>query len=773
MPASPRPRRPPPAGPAAATALALAVLAVTWSGLYEGVGAPHLVALCAVAALPAIAAVAAPRRRGLLVPAAAVAAVPLVLAIALRHSVIDYLTFDGAAWRDARAVVPDGLRTASNSGLPVSFDERPELVALLDLALAALAATIAWQLLARRRPVAGLVALGVGLAYRWTVEPPAQGVAAGALALAAVAGVLALAAWDGGGGRRAVRRATGALALGGTAVLIGAGLGAGPATTGDAWWAWKDWEVGGSDPAAAAALDLGQRYGALDWPETPRVALTVRSESNLPLRAVVLEDFDGASFTLADPATGSTGERLVPIADNALELDPGEGSDGPSRSQQVTLVGATSQVLLLSGRTIRVEGPFEGVARATAGAVQLEEPLAPGDSYIARGIVPRPRPADLVRAAPLDPDALPAASTRLRGEYGGEPVDVPAWGSGRPAPDDLALGAYAGVRDLARRVAGDAATPYAAVNRIESFLRRGYTYDEQPPYPTSLPDGAGSPAGRPPLADFLLTSRRGFCQHFAGGMAVMLRSLGVPARVAVGYGTGRYDADRAAWVVLDRDAHSWVEVWFPGRGWLPFDPTPGRSAPNPASVSSPDYAPSSFEIDLGGIESAAVDPPVPDAGAQEPAPEPEAAQPAAGGGGGAAWWWWALAALALPVAAVPAIRAARRARARRRGDERERVIAAARDLEAELGALGLAPSPAATPSERAAQVRRRTGVDPAPLYRRAEQARYGGAPPAPGAAAAAWSEADRMRRAIRRGATAGRRLRAAFAIRARRGTVVT
>ena len=97
-------------------------------------------------------------------------------------------------------------------------------------------------------------------------------------------------------------------------------------------------------------------------------------------------------------------------------------------------------------------------------------------------------------------------------------------------------GPYAPVHDLAARVAGDAATPYAAVNRIEAYLRRNYTYDEQPPYPTSLPDDwpADMPRGRPPLVDFLFGSRRGYCQHFAGSMAVMLRSLGIPARVAVG-----------------------------------------------------------------------------------------------------------------------------------------------------------------------------------------------------------------------------------------------
>jgi len=127
----------------------------------------------------------------------------------------------------------------------------------------------------------------------------------------------------------------------------------------------------------------------------------------------------------------------------------------------------------------------------------------------------------------------------------------------------------------------------------------------------------------------------------------------------------------------------------------------------------------------------------------------------------------------VPLAAIPAARGALRARARRRGDERARVIAAARDLESSLRALGWAPPPAGAPSERAADVRDRTGIDPSGLYRRAAQARYAGAPLPAGAGAAAWRESGRLRRAIRRRASMGRRIRAAFAIRPWRGTVAT
>ena len=118
----------------------------------------------------------------------------------------------------------------------------------------------------------------------------------------------------------------------------------------------------------------------------------------------------------------------------------------------------------------------------------------------------------------------------------------------------------------ARRIARRASSPYAATLAVERWLRAGggFAYDQHPPLP----------ATGHPLVDFVTTSRRGYCQHFAGAMTVMLRFLGIPSRVAVGFTSGRYRD--GAWVVTDHDAHAWVEAWFDGYGWLPFDPTPGR-----------------------------------------------------------------------------------------------------------------------------------------------------------------------------------------------------
>lgn len=757
------------AGPVGAAVVAVAVLAVAWTRLYDGVGAWHVVVLCAVAALPA-AATAVPRVRSLAPAAATLAAIVVVLALAVRASVWDLLTWDAAAWEAVRGILPDGLAQGSEAALPIAPAAHPALAALLDVALAGLAGVAVWQIVVRRRPVAGLLAVGVGLAYCWTVEPPASPVLAGGLALAGFVATLALAGWRGGIEPRGAWRLGGAVALGAVAVLVAAGIGGGPAQAGEAWWGWKDWQLGSSSAASGRGLDLRQEYGKLDRSARPRVALTVQADTARPLRAVSLDDFDGVSFTLA----GTAGSDALVVSDGTITADAGDRTAGEDIEQRVTLRDASSQVVLASGRPERVTGPFSGTADIVGDAIRVSTPLSRGDSYTVQARIPQASPAALTAAAADDPAEVPAGLTRLRATFWGDPVEVPLWGTG-VVVDPAALGGYAPVHDLAARVAGDAGTPYAAVNRIEAYLRRNYTYDEQPPYPTSLPDDwpAGMPRGRPPLVDFLFGSRRGYCQHFAGSMAVMLRSLGIPARVAVGYTGGRFDAKADRWVVTDRDAHAWVEVWFAGYGWLPFDPTPGRAAPNPASVSSPDYAPSRSDVDLGGIADTPVEPvtaPTPTPSAPDPAPttdvpSPTATATATASGDGPPWWLGVAGLVGACALVAPTGRAVRRARRRRGGDERSRVVAAARELEASIAPLGLAPPSAASAAERARDIHARTGVDPLTLYARASRARFAPDAPAPGEAAAAWRESSRLRRAIRRRAPLGRRVLTALGLR--------
>ncbi|HUQ91489.1 MAG TPA: DUF3488 and transglutaminase-like domain-containing protein [Bryobacteraceae bacterium] len=108
---------------------------------------------------------------------------------------------------------------------------------------------------------------------------------------------------------------------------------------------------------------------------------------------------------------------------------------------------------------------------------------------------------------------------------------------------------------------------------IESYLRRTY------PYTTELSQEEVAD----PVADFLFSRKKGHCEYFASAMAVMLRSVGIPARVATGFQSGIFNPLSGWYLIRASDAHSWVEAWIEGKGWTTFDPTPPD--PNPPASS--------------------------------------------------------------------------------------------------------------------------------------------------------------------------------------------
>jgi len=129
-------------------------------------------------------------------------------------------------------------------------------------------------------------------------------------------------------------------------------------------------------------------------------------------------------------------------------------------------------------------------------------------------------------------------------------------------------GLPARVNRLSRRLAEGAENPYEKVLNIQSYLRQNYAYDL---------DVEPAPASWDVVDHFLFEQQRGFCSHYATAMAVMLRSVDVPARVAAGYAMGDYDRERNAYRVPRSAAHAWVEIYFPGFGWIEFEPTAFRT----------------------------------------------------------------------------------------------------------------------------------------------------------------------------------------------------
>jgi transglutaminase-like putative cysteine protease len=125
------------------------------------------------------------------------------------------------------------------------------------------------------------------------------------------------------------------------------------------------------------------------------------------------------------------------------------------------------------------------------------------------------------------------------------------------------------VAELAKQVIGNVATPYEAVRRVETYLRATYTYTLEPKRPAPRRDA---------VAAFLFDERAGYFDHFASAMAVMLRSVGIPTRLAAGFvvDAADFDSTDKVYLVSEQRAWAWPEVYFPNLGWVEFNPTPSR-----------------------------------------------------------------------------------------------------------------------------------------------------------------------------------------------------
>ena len=119
------------------------------------------------------------------------------------------------------------------------------------------------------------------------------------------------------------------------------------------------------------------------------------------------------------------------------------------------------------------------------------------------------------------------------------------------------------ITKLARQITTDAETPYDKATAITEYLRTAITYS------TTIEP---APDGTDPLDWFLLDSRTGFCNYYATAEVIMLRVVGIPARMAVGFAQGEFQSPDK-YIVREKDAHAWPEVYFPGIGWVEFEPT--------------------------------------------------------------------------------------------------------------------------------------------------------------------------------------------------------
>lgn len=121
--------------------------------------------------------------------------------------------------------------------------------------------------------------------------------------------------------------------------------------------------------------------------------------------------------------------------------------------------------------------------------------------------------------------------------------------------------------ELTEEIIAGETNPYVQAVLLEDWLRSNITYDES----------VEAPPGDQDLVDYVLFDyRNGYCEHYAAAMTVMLRSQGIPARVVVGYSPGEWNDVDSGFLYRQRNAHAWVEAYFPSYGWIPFEPTANR-----------------------------------------------------------------------------------------------------------------------------------------------------------------------------------------------------
>jgi transglutaminase-like putative cysteine protease len=365
-------------------------------------------------------------------------------------------------------------------------------------------------------------------------------------------------------------------------------------------------------------VDIRSRLTNRSTDELFRVTADVESY----WRSATLPEFDGTTWGLPERALRPIDESLTTPRDATVE-----------NRQQITVGALAGTLVPAAPDPFRASGPddLRWVAE-TSTLVTVDGDLETGDMI------------DVVSATlQLDADTLRSATSDDPGDeiYTTLPADLPAV-----------------VAETARRVTSGSSSPYESARMLQGFFQRDFTYslEVQPGH-----DGSAIEA--------FLRDRIGYCEQFAGTYAAMMRSLGIPARVAVGFTSG-VTVSEGVWSVLGRNAHAWPEVWFDDIGWVAFEPTPGRGAPNAEAYTGlpPDQ-------DLSGADAVAADqddatppttaplaptpeqlePDLPDEFADPTGPG-SGTGPAAGSGGPTLPWPWLLgAALVALLAAAPAL----------------------------------------------------------------------------------------------------------------------
>ena len=280
------------------------------------------------------------------------------------------------------------------------------------------------------------------------------------------------------------------------------------------------------------------------------VVMRVRLEASpseageLYFRGVALDKFDNKNWS---KSKSSEKEPYVRGERDLIQLDYASGREN-LLMQTIYLEPLDTPVLFAVPRTVAIQGNFPVLYKDGYGAV----------SFSANN--------ERVSYKVLSDRSLPSLE-RLRADGQGYSIESQNYLQLPPEYDRR-------IADLASTAAGNAKSRYDKAVAVQSYLRN--TYD----YTLEMKSG-----GEQPLADFLFNVRKGHCEYFATAMAVMLRTQGIATRIVNGFHEGEYNSTAGLYVVRQRHAHAWVEVYFPKENaWVPFDPTPSSTEAEGAST---------------------------------------------------------------------------------------------------------------------------------------------------------------------------------------------
>jgi protein-glutamine gamma-glutamyltransferase len=292
-------------------------------------------------------------------------------------------------------------------------------------------------------------------------------------------------------------------------------------------------------------VQLG-RIGEIQQSSTVVMHIEIQNDTqgayDLKWRGVALSNFDGKAWS-----NSFEQRQLRPALDGSYRLAArGEGAGsvaGRTIHYRVMMEPIGTNVFFLAERPQKLKGNFRQVSTDDGGSVYNLDADRPINRYEADS-----------QFAETDSEELRLASNTASGSMD-EYLKLP--------PLD------ARISKLADEIGAPASSNYERAVAVEQYLSTHFGYTLELPHGLS-PD---------PLANFLFERKKGHCEYFASSMAVMLRALRIPSRIVTGFRGGEFNDLTGQYVVRASDAHSWVEAYFPGSGWVSFDPTPAGSLP--------------------------------------------------------------------------------------------------------------------------------------------------------------------------------------------------